>query len=99
MNLRVRGVVVRWLLITRSLSAFAPPGIDLDVGRVALRGDELPHVLGIVGFVGTQVLLLVRRTLEDDRRYQIDGGYLIVAVGARERDRDGSAAPIHQMMS
>ena len=79
-------------MLLRPFGGIFAPGIDLDVSDVARGGSGFPQVVGVLGFLGAQVLLLVSWTLGYHRNDQIDGRHFVVAVGAHERDRDGSAA-------
>ena len=85
-------------MLLRPFGGIFAPGIDLDVSDVARGGSGFPQVVGVLGFLGAQVLLLVSWTLGYHRNDQIDGRHFVVAVGSAEHDRDGSCAPIHQMV-
>ena len=57
-------------------------GIDLDMVLIPLQSYKLSYVLGVVGLIGAQqVLLLMDRTLYHHRNDQIYRGYLVVAIG------------------
>ena len=74
----------------------ASSGIALDVRLVALGSRKLSYVLGVVGFVGAQMLFFVSGTFERHRDDQLDRGDLVVAIGTSEYDRERSATLIDQ---
>jgi hypothetical protein len=46
--------------------------------------------------VGAQVLLLVSGTLQRHRDHQVDGGHLVMAIGASEYHRKRSVSLVYQ---
>jgi hypothetical protein len=73
--------------------------INLDGSDIARGVSALPQVVGIIGMVGTQMLLLAsfRQTLGYHRNDQIDGRNLVMTVGSGADHRQRSAALIRHL--